>query len=106
MSHSQHRQHHIPTGRDIMTRSLVTLATEDSILTAIQVLVKNKISGAPVIDEHGTTVGILSEADCLRVLSAGEFYSDDHREEGTVRDYMTGEFKFMGPEEDIYAIAQ
>ena len=40
------------------------------------------------------------------MLAAGEFYSDDHREEGTVRDYMTEVFKFVEPEVDIYALAQ
>ena len=98
--------HHIPTAREFMTHSLITLAPDSSVFEAIQTLVKNRISGAPVVDAEGKMIGMLSEADCLRVLSAGEFYSDDHREEGAVRDYMTVEFKYVGPELDIYAVAQ
>jgi len=98
--------HHVPTAREIMTKSLVTLAPTLSVFDAIRALVKNRISGAPVVDADGKMVGMLSEADCLRVLAAGEFYSDDHREEGTVRDYMTEVFKFIEPGLDIYAIAQ
>ena len=98
--------HHIPTAREFMTKSLVTLEPDSSVFDAIRTLVKKKISGAPVVDADGKVVGMLSEADCLRVLTAGEFYSDDHREEGAVRDYMTADFKHVGPELDIYAIAQ
>ena len=98
--------HRVPTAREIMVKSLTTLAPDTSLFDAIRTLVKKKISGAPVVDAEGKMVGMLSEADCLRVLCAGEFYSDDHREEGAVRDYMTAEFKHVGPELDIYAIAQ
>ena len=100
------QRHPIPTARDIMTRSLITLAPEDSVFSAIRVLVKKRISGAPVVDGEGKMVGMLSEANCLSVLSSGEFYSDDHREEGSVRDYMVVDFESMGPEADIYAVAQ
>ncbi len=98
--------HHVPTAREIMTKSLITLTPDLSVFDAMRILVKKKISGAPVVDAEGKMVGMLSEADCLRVLAAGEFYSDDHREEGTVRDYMTEVFKFVGPGLDIYALAQ
>ena len=98
--------HHVPTAREIMAKSLITLAPDSSVFDAIRTLVKKKISGAPVVDPDGKMVGMLSEADCLRVLASGEFYSDDHREEGTVLNYMTAEFKHVGPELDIYAIAQ
>ena len=81
--------HHVPTAREIMRKSLITLAPDSSIFVAIRIFVKNSISGAPVVDADGKMVGMLSEVDCLRVLAAGEFYSDDHREEGTVRNYMT-----------------
>jgi len=98
--------HHIPTAREIMTRDLVTLSPETSVFAAIRVLLKNRISGAPVVDADGKLVGMFSELDCLRVLSAGEFYSDDHREEGVVRNYMTSACKSLEPDRDIYAVSQ
>ena len=51
-------------------------------------------------------MGVLSELDCLRVLAGGEFYSDDHREEGCVKDYMSSEFRSIAPDVDLYALAQ
>lgn len=98
--------HHIPTARDVMTRSLVTVDPDATIIDAIRAFLANKISGAPVVDSAGEMVGILSEADCLRVLASGEFYSDDHGEEGLVADYMTAVFRSIPPDLDIYAIAQ
>ena len=96
----------VPTAADIMQRKLVTLAPQTPIFDAVRLLLKNKISGAPVLGEDGTLVGICSELDCLRVLAAGEFYSDDHREEGCVADYMSTDFHTVAPHEDIYSLAQ
>ncbi len=98
--------HPVPTARDIMTTSLVTLDPDTSVFDAIRTLLRHRISGAPVVDSDGKCVGMFSELDCLRVLAAGEFYSDDHREEGVVSDYMTGLFRSLEPDRDIYSVAQ
>ena len=58
--------------RDYMAANLVTLSPDMEILRAIHSLVENRISGAPVVDERGNLVGVLSEQDCMRVaLNAG-----------------------------------
>ena len=74
----------VPTAADIMRRTLVTLTPEMPIFDAVRTLLKHEISGAPVVDADGRIVGICSELDCLRILASGEFYADDHREEGVV----------------------
>jgi CBS domain-containing protein len=94
-----------PTARDIMATSLVTLRAEDSIFHAIRVLLTRKISGAPVVDDEGRMVGVLSELDCLRVLSSDEFYAGHQEEAGTVGHFMTGAFRTIPPDLDLYAIA-
>lgn len=100
--------HHVPTAREVMTSSLVTLKPDMTVLSAIGVLLRHQISGAPVVDAEGHFVGMFSEFDCLRVLSAGEFYSDDHQEEGVVGDHMTAAARCqsVGPDVDIYSLAQ
>lgn len=95
----------VPTAGTIMKKSLVTLTPEMPIAAAIRLLLKNSISGAPVLDEDGRLVGICSELDCLRVLAGGEFYTDDHREEGTVANYMSRAFRTVRLHEDIYSLA-
>ena len=53
------------TAADIMTTRLITLKPEMNVMVAVKLLLKNKISGAPVVDESGALVGILSELDCV-----------------------------------------
>ena len=81
------------------------LTPEMPIFDAVRTLLKHEISGAPVVDADGRIVGICSELDCLRILASGEFYADDHREEGVVADYMSTRFTSVGPQEDIYSLA-
>ena len=53
--------------RDFMAASLVTFTPEMDVLRAIHLLLEKGISGAPVVDEHGNLIGVLSEKDCLKV---------------------------------------
>ena len=97
--------HRILTARDIMATSLITLRPDMSIFSAIRVLVGHGISGAPVVDEEGAMLGVLSELDCLRILSSDEFYSDHQEEAGNVKIFMTGAGQTITPEIGIYAVA-
>src|SRR5680860_358657 len=49
-----------------MTTPVVTLRQDDHVRRAAQVLLEHLIASAPVIDEHESLVGIVSEADLLR----------------------------------------
>ncbi|ADU62753.1 MAG: CBS domain-containing protein [Pseudodesulfovibrio sp.] len=51
--------------KDIMTAKCITLTPDTDIATAARVLLENKINGAPVIDEKGTVVGVLCQADLV-----------------------------------------
>jgi CBS domain-containing protein len=95
----------VPTARDIMATSLVTLREHDGIVTAMRVLLAKGISGAPVVDASGSLIGVLSELDCLRVLSSDEFYAGHQEEAGTVAHFMTAAGRTISPEMDLYAIA-
>jgi len=54
--------------REIMTRRLITLNPAMDVFEAIDVLLKNRISGAPVVDDNGQYVGVFSERDSLNML--------------------------------------
>jgi len=97
--------HRILTAGDIMATSLITLGPDMSIFHAIRVLVGRSISGAPVVDEDGAMIGVLSELDCLRVLSSDEFYAGHQEEAGTVKHFMTGAGQTIPADLGIYAIA-
>jgi CBS domain-containing protein len=91
----------IPTAREIMARDLVTLSPETDIHEAMRSLLKRKVSGAPVIDAERRLVGVLSEKDCLRVLTAEAY---DGRPLGHVADYMTQQPHAIEPEEGLVDI--
>ncbi len=95
----------IPTARDVMTRSLVTLRPETPFLDAISILLTKDISGAPVVDADGTLLGVLSEMDCLRVVAAGEFHDSGHYTGVVVGDLMSAMNHTIEPELDLYAVA-
>lgn len=96
----------IPTAEAIMTRRLVTLTPDVSVLRAMRILVENGVSGAPVLDANGQLCGIVSELDCMRILTSGQFSQESHDEEACVGDVMTEQVHTIGPTVDLFAIAQ
>jgi len=73
------------TARDLMSKPVVTLAPGMDVLRAAQIFLDKGISGAPVVDEHGNLLGMLTQRDCLDVGLAGVYYREPA---GCVRDYM------------------
>ena len=56
---------------DIMTRRVVSIGAEASVLEAIRLMLQNKISGLPVVDVEGLLAGIVTEGDFLRRAETG-----------------------------------
>jgi acetoin utilization protein AcuB len=54
--------------RDIMTKDPITVPCDQTVDEAAQVLLKNKISGAPVVDHKAAVVGVITQSDIFRVL--------------------------------------
>jgi CBS domain-containing protein len=51
---------------DVMTWGAITVRPDDSVTRAVQLMLQNKISGLPVVDDEGEFVGIVTEGDFLR----------------------------------------
>lgn len=60
---------------DYMTRNLITFKPEDSIEHVIHTLIKNKISGGPVVNEKNELIGVISEGDCMKQISESRYYN-------------------------------
>ena len=92
----------------IMTRSVVTVTSDSSILDAANLMLQRHVSGLPVVDATGKLVGIVSEGDFIRrseigtqrkrgrwlrfILGAGKAAADFVHEHGRkVSDVMTRE---------------
>jgi len=54
--------------QDIMTKNPLTVPHNFTIEETAEVLLENKISGVPVVDQNGGLVGIITQTDLFRVL--------------------------------------
>ena len=91
-----------PKVRDHMDTELATLTPETPILDAVSFLLDHHITGAPVVDENGGMVGIITEKDCLNILATG---ANAEPPVGTVADFMSTEIVSVPPDMDIYFAA-
>lgn len=55
---------------DVMTRNVITVASDTSVAKIAETLLANRISAVPVIDEAGAMVGIVSEGDLIHRVEA------------------------------------
>ena len=51
--------------RDIMTKDVITVNPTTTVKNLATILIKNQISGAPVVAKNGKLIGIVSEADIV-----------------------------------------
>lgn len=89
--------------RDYMAKRLVTLRPDDEVMRAIHTLIKHKIAGAPVTDEDGNLVGLLTEKDCMQVVVNATYHSEYA---GLVGDYMSTDVEVMDAEDSIVEAAE
>ena len=54
--------------RDMMVSNLITLSPDMDALEALDVLLRHRISGAPVVDSERRFLGIFSEKSCIRFV--------------------------------------
>ena len=55
----------------IMTRSVITIAPDSTILDAAKTMLQHHVSGLPVVDSAGRLVGVVSEGDFIRRSEIG-----------------------------------
>lgn len=93
----------LPQLRDLMARDLITLRPEMEILHAMEVLLKNRISGACVVDAGGALVGMLSKKDCLRAALFGVYHQELG---GSVARYMSANVETLDIGHDLITVAE
>lgn len=60
------------TAEKIMTRPVLAIAGTMALVDAAALLAEAQVSGAPVVDEGGMIVGVVSEKDFLREMGMGD----------------------------------
>ena len=89
--------------RDCMTRTVVTLSPDTGILQALDTFIRKGISGAPVVDESGSLIGMLTERDCMKIALTAAYHSEYG---GLVADHMAAPVVSVDPDEGIVALAE
>ncbi len=79
------------TVADVMQHSVVSLSPEHSLLDAHRLLVEEGIHGAPVVNETGEVVGVVSSTDLLRAVT------EEHESGGFASDPSFTEAREFGP---------
>lgn len=90
------------TVRDYMTTRLLTFSPDTEVMSALRQLVTRGHSGAPVVEDDGRIVGMLSEKDCLKVAVMANY---EDVSPGVVRDYMSSSVATVGPDTSLLEVA-
>ncbi|GAB4308226.1 MAG: hypothetical protein Kow00117_01500 [Phototrophicales bacterium] len=56
------------TVKDVMSHKVLTVRQDEPMINAAQIMLDNKVSGLPVLDESGKVVGIVTESDVFRMV--------------------------------------
>lgn len=60
---------------DYMTTKLITFRPDQPISDVVESLIKNRISGGPVVNENNELLGVISEGDCIKHISESRYYN-------------------------------
>jgi CBS domain-containing protein len=87
------------TAQDIMTDNVVTIAPSATVQEAMEILLKNRISGLPVVDFDGRLIGVVTEFALLALA-----YDAEVRQEKVFK-HMTTDVITVAPDDPIRKIA-
>ncbi len=76
----------IPTARDLMETRLISVNADASLLDVHQLFADEEISGAPVVADDGTLLGVITASDLIRAVD--EERGTARMESGYFRDLL------------------
>ncbi|MHC4240886.1 MAG: CBS domain-containing protein [Planctomycetota bacterium] len=82
--------------KDIMNKDVITVRKHTPIFQSLEIMVKHRITGIPVVEDDMSLVGIISEKDVLHF-----FHKQEELEEKTVNDFMTQPAIFFDENESM-----
>lgn len=93
----------LPSVSEFMDRHVQTISPDADIMEAVDFLLEKRVTGALVANAKGELAGILTEKDCLRLLTHGDQRGEAPH--GKVKDFMTTGVQSIPPTMDIYYCA-
>jgi predicted transcriptional regulator len=86
-----------------METKYVTLKPDMAITEAVCILMEQRVTGAPVVDEEGRVIGLLAEKQCLTSLLNGAY---DQMPTGIVKEFMLQDFVAVPPDMGVFELAE
>ena len=93
----------LPLVRDFMDKYVDTLSPDTDIREAVDFMLEKRVTGVLVANSKRQLVGILTEYDCLKLLTMGNAQHDIPM--GKVKDFMTSDVQTIPSTMDIYYAA-
>ncbi len=90
---------------DYMTTKLITFKPKESVQGVIEKLIKNRISGGPVVNDQNELIGIISEGDCIKHISESKYYNMPMDSSHTVENNMVTEVETIDKNMNIFDAA-
>ncbi len=88
----------------IKADKLITFQPEMEIMEVVETLLKNKITGAPVLNDRKELVGLIDDKDCLKVVFDIAYHNQPMKDT-TVAQYMTNVMKTIPAQANIVDVA-
>ncbi|MDD5029575.1 MAG: CBS domain-containing protein, partial [Rhodoferax sp.] len=105
-----HQRHPLSTVADLMSRQIITLSSSASVLQAWQLLAEQGVGQAPVVNEQGLLVGLLTRADLMKTerLPTPDAHALVWRAlmQQNVQDIMWTPVPSVAPESDIRRVVR
>ena len=93
-----------PTIDKIMAKDEMTFSPDQPINEVIDILLKEKATGAPVLDRNRKIVGMITEKDCMKVLIDSAYHNMPSSDK-TVSHYMSPVVKTVTTDHDLLDVA-
>lgn len=87
----------------ITRTEILTLTPDMPIRRAVALLIEHKAAAAPVVDDSGALLGILTQKDCFRPALQASYYQEW---KGTVADHMSREVVTLPASTDLITAAE
>jgi CBS domain-containing protein len=93
----------LPKVSECMDQVVPTLSPDTPIIKAVSFLLRHRVTGAPVVDNKGKLLGIITETDLLRLITEGVDSKPPIK--AKVSDFMTSEVVTVPSTVDVYYVA-
>lgn len=90
--------------KDFMTRKLITFSPDQGITSVMDTLLKQRITGGPVVDASGNLVGIISDTDLMHVIGDSRYHNMPVGNR-LVSEFMSAQAATIDQEADIFDAA-